>query len=173
VISPDRLTGLDETARVREWHVEEGWGVLDSEETPGGCFFFWSHLHMKDDRELQPGQQVRLEWESVTDQDGHTFRAAEGYTFHATHVSLTGLDETARVRKWSEKGWGVLDSEQTPGGCWVHYSDVHMKGDRELQPGQQVRLEWESVTNQDGYSFRATHVSVGPYPPSSGHIWGT
>lgn len=26
------------TATVREWRDEEGWGVLDSPETPGGCF---------------------------------------------------------------------------------------------------------------------------------------
>ncbi|WP_373305092.1 hypothetical protein [Streptomyces lucensis] len=25
------------TASVREWRDEEGWGVLDSPETPGGC----------------------------------------------------------------------------------------------------------------------------------------
>lgn len=158
MISHDRRTGLDEAARVREWHVEEGWGVLDSEQTPGGCFLFYPQLHMKD--ELHLGQQVRLHWESAPDQDDNSFRPAAGYTFHATQVNLTGLDEAAQVREWrSEEGWGVLDSEQTPGGCWVHFSHLEMQGFRELRPGQQVHLEWESVTNQDGYTFRATRVA--------------
>ena len=28
-------------AIVREWHADLGWGVLDSPETPGGC---WAHF---------------------------------------------------------------------------------------------------------------------------------
>ncbi|UWZ40222.1 cold shock domain-containing protein [Dactylosporangium roseum] len=56
-----------------------------------------------------------------------------------------------------EEGWGVLDSPETPGGCWTHFSAVAMEGFRSLEPGQSVRLEWESP-GQDGYAFRATHV---------------
>jgi cold shock protein len=64
----------------------------------------------------------------------------------------------ATVREWrQEEGWGVLDSAETPGGCWAHFSDLDMAGYRELQPGQNVRLHWEKV-NQDGYQFRAVKV---------------
>jgi CspA family cold shock protein len=42
----------------------------------------------------------------------------------------------ATVREWrAEDGWGVLDSVETPGGCWTHFSVVEMVGYRELQPG--------------------------------------
>jgi CspA family cold shock protein len=64
----------------------------------------------------------------------------------------------ATVREWRpEEGWGVLDSAETPGGCWAHFSAVDMTGYRELHPGQNVRLHWEKV-EQDGYRFRAVQV---------------
>jgi CspA family cold shock protein len=59
------------------------------------------------------------------------------------------------VRSWDdEQGCGVVDSDQTPGGCWVHFSQVAMVGYRRLLPGQQVLLDWESA-DQDGFAFRA------------------
>lgn len=32
------------TGSVRSWFGEEGWGVIDSPETPGGCWAFFSHI---------------------------------------------------------------------------------------------------------------------------------
>ncbi|WP_329248878.1 cold shock domain-containing protein [Actinoallomurus sp. NBC_01490] len=64
----------------------------------------------------------------------------------------------ALVREWrSEEGWGVLDSAETPGGCWAHFSNIAASGYRELNAGQRVHLEWESP-GQDGYDFRAIRV---------------
>ena len=64
----------------------------------------------------------------------------------------------AVVRQWSdEDGWGVLDSSETPGGCWTHFSQVDMEGLRTLAVGQVVDLGWESPA-QDGYDFRAVRV---------------
>lgn len=63
-----------------------------------------------------------------------------------------------RVRNWSdEEGWGVVDSAQTPGGCWAHYSVVDIPGFASLKPGQDVELEWEQA-RQDGFGFRALAV---------------
>ena len=63
-----------------------------------------------------------------------------------------------RVRNWSdEEGRGVVDSVQTPGGCWVHYSAVDVPGFASLEPGQDVVLEWEQA-RQDGFGFRALAV---------------
>lgn len=60
------------------------------------------------------------------------------------------------VRSWDdEEGWGIIDSVQTPGGCWAHFTAVAVEGYRKLSPGQQVVLEWEAA-DQDGFSFRAT-----------------
>lgn len=63
-----------------------------------------------------------------------------------------------RVRVWHDgDGWGVIDSTETPGGCWAHASDVLMAGYRTLRAGQQVRFVHEAVA-QDGYAFRAVEV---------------
>ncbi|MGW6695347.1 cold-shock protein [Rhodococcus sp. NPDC054953] len=62
------------------------------------------------------------------------------------------------VREWhAERGWGVLDSPATPGGCWAHYSNIDGTGFRALTVGATVDLDWERA-EQDGYSFRATRV---------------
>ncbi|QPP07366.1 cold-shock protein [Streptomyces bathyalis] len=67
---------------------------------------------------------------------------------------------TATVREWSdEEGWGVLDSPETPGGCFGHFSDIRATGFRTLLPGQRVDLTWEAP-GQDGYDYRA--VSIAP-----------
>jgi len=52
------------TATVRWWSEEEGWGVLDSPEIPGGCFGHYSNIQMTGFRALSPGQQVNLTWEA-------------------------------------------------------------------------------------------------------------
>jgi cold shock protein len=70
---------------------------------------------------------------------------------------LTGTTP-ATVREWrDEEGWGVLDSPDTPGGCWAHFSHIEMSGYRSLTPGRAVLLEWEAP-GQDGYGYRAVRV---------------
>ncbi|MFB8318351.1 cold-shock protein [Streptomyces sp. NPDC056465] len=66
----------------------------------------------------------------------------------------------ATVREWSdEEGWGVLDSSETPGGCFGHYADIQAPGFRTLSPGQQVDLVWEAPGfKQDGYDYRAVSI---------------
>jgi len=61
------------------------------------------------------------------------------------------------VRLWTEEGWGVIDSPETPGGCWTMWVHVMVPGFRELTAGQQVELEWEAP-GQDGYDFRAVRT---------------
>jgi CspA family cold shock protein len=81
------------------------------------------------------------------------------------------------VRIWyRDRGWGVIDSADTPGGCFAHFSDLWSEefpkagpgetievsgGFRELIEGGTVDFEWEPTArpgSQDGYSFRATTV---------------
>ncbi|MGW5257377.1 cold-shock protein [Streptomyces sp. NPDC004012] len=66
---------------------------------------------------------------------------------------------TATVRHWNgEEGWGVLDSPETPGGCFGHFSN-QATGFRTLSPGQQVDLTWEAPGfKQDGYDYRAMSI---------------
>ena len=66
---------------------------------------------------------------------------------------------TATVRVWyEEEGWGVIDSGETPGGCWVHFSAIEMTGFHFLAAGDKVTLEWEAE-EQDGYQYRAIRVT--------------
>jgi CspA family cold shock protein len=65
------------------------------------------------------------------------------------------------VREWSdEDGFGILDSEQTPGGCWAHYSAINMDGYKRLRPGQRVRFTF-TKRDQDGWPYAADVITPG------------
>lgn len=73
-------------------------------------------------------------------------------------------EAVAVVREWhDEEGWGVLDSEATPGGCWTHYSALDMDGYAAAKPGQGAVLVYEQA-NQDGYDWRALRVRLDGVP---------
>lgn len=55
-------------------------------------------------------------------------------------------------------GVGVIDSPDTLGGCWCHYSSVDFPGRKTLLAGQSVRFTYEDVVDQDGFVFRAMTV---------------
>ena len=59
---------------VREWHDDDGWGVVDAPEVPGGCWVGFGHVAVEGYRALSAGQEVALEWERAR-QDGFDFRA--------------------------------------------------------------------------------------------------
>jgi CspA family cold shock protein len=75
----------------------------------------------------------------------------------------------ATVREWhDELGWGVLDSPETPGGCWVHFSMIVtpivsaspgrvLSEFKTLSPGQVVDLDWETP-GQEGFDFMGSSV---------------
>lgn len=75
----------------------------------------------------------------------------------------------ASVREWyADEGWGVLESPETPGGCWVHFSVIESRPIesqastykttyKTLTVGESVELEWGSP-GQDGFDFRARAV---------------
>jgi CspA family cold shock protein len=68
-------------------------------------------------------------------------------------MAISGL-----VREWhADEGGRVIDSEETPGGCWSHFSSVLVPGYRALKAGQSVTLDYQRA-EQDGYFFRATEV---------------
>lgn len=68
------------------------------------------------------------------------------------------MSTRGRVRVWDEgEGWGVIDSEATPGGCWTHYSCVAVDGYRALRTGAEVRFTFETP-GQDGFSFRTVEA---------------
>jgi cold shock protein len=71
---------------------------------------------------------------------------------------VSDVPSTGIVREWhSDTGWGVIDSDATPGGCWAHFGEVLTSGYRSLEAGQTVSFEFERGA-QDGYAFRAVAV---------------
>ena len=67
------------------------------------------------------------------------------------------------VREWrADDGWGVIDSVDTPGGCWAHFSAIVSEGYRALEPGDHVAFSYETP-GQDGYDYRAVRV----WPPGA------
>jgi cold shock protein len=74
------------------------------------------------------------------------------------------------VRLWrDEEGWGVVDSPETPGGCWVGFSEVLVPGYRSLRPGQEVELDHEAA-EQDGYAYRAVRVRPAGAEPAEATV---
>lgn len=74
---------------------------------------------------------------------------------------------------YAEEGWGVIDSADTPGGCWAHFSAVLVPGYRALDVGAVVELTWEAP-GQDGYAFRAVEVWPAGQAPvrADNQVWG-
>lgn len=67
-----------------------------------------------------------------------------------------------KVREWhTVDGWGVIESNDTPGGCWTHFSSISGHGFLELAVGDSVQFDWEPTTNKDGFRYVATHVEAG------------
>lgn len=64
------------------------------------------------------------------------------------------MTSTGQIRSWdAEEGWGVIESPETPGGCWVH-SSAWLSGDWDPPPGTPVEFTY-APGRQDGYAFRA------------------
>jgi CspA family cold shock protein len=59
-------------AVVKRWHDEEGWGVAEAPEAPGGIFIHFSFIEGEGYRSLRDGEQVELDLEGPLpfDQDG-------------------------------------------------------------------------------------------------------
>lgn len=56
-----------------------------------------------------------------------------------------GTQATGTVRTWTNPGsWGVIDSPDTPGGCWANHSHLVMSGVPLLKEGQTVTFDWET-----------------------------
>ena len=62
--------------RVREWHDDEGWGVVDCADLEAACWVHYSVVEMRGYRRLDGGTGVRVVVERV-EQDGYHFRATQ------------------------------------------------------------------------------------------------
>jgi CspA family cold shock protein len=64
---------------VRTFDADEGWGVIDGPDVPGGCWVHFSALAMQGHRKLAAGQRVFFRAEPVS-QDGFAYRAMKAWT---------------------------------------------------------------------------------------------
>lgn len=64
---------------VREFHEDEGWGVIEGPAVPGGCWVHFSVIAMGGFRQLAAGQHVWFRAEAA-EQDGFRFRAVKVWT---------------------------------------------------------------------------------------------
>ena len=68
------------------------------------------------------------------------------------------------VRAWhDDEGWGVLDSDETPGGCWAHFSSLSMSGYRRASTGDRVSFPHSQIA-QDGFEYVAQEVKIDGVP---------
>jgi CspA family cold shock protein len=73
--TPPEQTGA--VAGMVTWFdADEGWGVVNAPEVPGGCFVHFSAIQMPGYRQLHAGQHVRFTFEEPGfQQDGCPYRA--------------------------------------------------------------------------------------------------
>lgn len=64
---------MSDSGAIRVW-TDEGWGVIDSPTTLGGCWAHFSMLAADSFWEPSAGEPVEFEFETA-DQDGFMFRA--------------------------------------------------------------------------------------------------
>jgi CspA family cold shock protein len=57
----------------------------------------------------------------------------------------------------AEKGWGGIESPDTPFDVWVHFSAIEGEGYKSLVEGQHVEFRWEPAL-QDSWRCEATWV---------------
>ena len=89
------------TGSVRIWHAEQGWGVFDSSETPGGCWADANEvMSMEQPLDLRPGSPVRFAWVDI----GPVL--IEG--FHYRAHSFYPIDETLDL---DDEDYELLDLE--------------------------------------------------------------
>jgi len=93
---------------VREWNGDEGWGVIDSAATPGGCWVHFSAIAVDGLRGLTAGEHVTFTYEAAR-QDGFGFRttlvwppgAEPGTPPQALHGPSAAYQSSLTIR-WSD-----------------------------------------------------------------------
>ena len=61
---------------VQSFDADEGWGVIEAPEVPGGCFVHFASIETPGYRQLRAGQHVRFTFEKPGFlQDGCPYRA--------------------------------------------------------------------------------------------------
>jgi cold shock protein len=90
-----RLNGaMAVTGVVREWHTDEGWGVLDLPGAEGGCWAHFSAAAVAGYVKFAAGDEVEAEFETPG-QDGYEHRATRFWPAGASPQQRTGGEPSA------------------------------------------------------------------------------
>jgi CspA family cold shock protein len=73
---PHRTLVHEALGVVRVWHEDEGFGVIDTDETPGGIGAVFPVIHMSGFKTLAAGQTVRVKYVPER-QDDCAFQSVE------------------------------------------------------------------------------------------------
>ena len=103
---------------VGEFHMDEGWGIIDGPAVPGGCWGHFSAIAMSGFRQLAVGQRVWFRAEAA-EQDGFSFRAVKVWMYNVepaeslrSERSPGGAYRSHLVLSFDEpEGGGELDDE--------------------------------------------------------------
>ncbi|WP_137292641.1 cold shock domain-containing protein [Nocardioides dongxiaopingii] len=82
---------------VRVWDDEEGWGVIDSALTPGGCWTHFSSVLVGGFASLTAGQDVAFEFEAA-EQDGFRYAAVAAWPADQDPVPRTEIEGSTALR---------------------------------------------------------------------------
>ena len=83
------------TGSVRRFDADEGWGVIDGPDVPGGCWVHFSAIAGDGYRQLVVGQRVSFRAEAAS-QDGFAFRALK--------VWIGEVEPAAPIREQGRSG---------------------------------------------------------------------
>ena len=79
------IVGMSTPGVVREWHADEGWGVLDLTGVPGGCWAHFSAAAVRGHVTFAAGDEVVADFETPG-QDGYEHRATRFWPAGASPV---------------------------------------------------------------------------------------
>jgi catechol 2,3-dioxygenase-like lactoylglutathione lyase family enzyme/cold shock CspA family protein len=145
-------------AVVRVWHDDEGWGVLDSPATPGGCWTHFSALDAAGYRSAQAGQGALLTAEPARQ---------DGYAWRAVHVLLDGVPPapaatadagTADMRTADARSAGAATADGSP--AWVRWEPAE-------QPPAAARPDLPGPEDPSAFVLRPLHHVQLAVPPGS------
>ncbi|MFK3983827.1 cold shock domain-containing protein [Micromonospora sp. NPDC050397] len=99
---------------VRVYHADQGWGVIDGADVPGGCWVHFSAIAVDGYRSLAPGQRVSFRSEAAV-QDGFAYRAVKVWTGDTEPVDEPREDGGAGAYRSTLTL--TFDGPSTTGGC--------------------------------------------------------
>ncbi len=108
---------------MRTFHEDEGWGVIDGPDVPGGCWVHFSAIAADGYRALAPGQRVRFRAEAG-EQDGFGYRAVKVWTGDAEPPDRTPAPDGSGAYQSSM----ILTFDSTVAGEYADFAAREARG---------------------------------------------